>query len=204
MKAGEAIAEILKREGIDVIFGYPRNDVLEAAARVGIRPIIVRQERTGLHMADALSRLTSGEKMGVFAMQHGPGTENAFGGVAQAYGEAVPVLVLPQGYPRRIAYVRPTTTRSQHARRHQAGGADHTAREVPKSCGAPSPSSERPLRTGAGRDPGGCVRRGRAGAARLHAGELPRTAPDPEAVRAGRQALVAAKRPVIYAGQGVH
>ena len=107
MKAGEAIAEILKREGVEVIFGYPVNHILEYAARAGIRPIIVRQERIGLHMADALSRLTSGRKLGVFAMQHGPGAENAFGGIAQAYGEAVPILVLPQGYPRRIAFVQP-------------------------------------------------------------------------------------------------
>ena len=47
---------------------------------------MVRQERIGLHMADAVSRVTSGERIGVFAMQNGPGTENAFGGVAQAYG----------------------------------------------------------------------------------------------------------------------
>src|SRR5262245_25844006 len=107
MKAGEAIAEILKREGVEIIFGYPVNHLLELAARVGIRPIIVRQERIGLHMADAMSRLTSGEKIGVFAMQHGPGAENAFGGIAQAYGDAVPLLVLPMGYPRRIAHVQP-------------------------------------------------------------------------------------------------
>jgi len=58
MQAGEAIAEILKREGVEIIFGYPVNHILELAARAGIRPIIVRQERFGLHMADALSRLT--------------------------------------------------------------------------------------------------------------------------------------------------
>src|SRR4029079_15120284 len=104
MKVGAAIAEILRREGVDVLFGYPRNAVLEAAAEAGIRPIIVRQERTGLHMADALSRLTLGERMGAFAMQHGPGTENAYGGVAQAYSESVPLLVLPQGYARRLAH----------------------------------------------------------------------------------------------------
>src|ERR1700761_4253568 len=103
MKVSAAIAEIMKREGIDVIFGYPRNAVLEAAAEADIRTVIVRQERTGLHMADAYSRMTRGKKMGVFAMQHGPGAENAYGGVAQAYSESVPVLVLPAGYARRIA-----------------------------------------------------------------------------------------------------
>ena len=51
-------------------------------------------------MADAFSRVNSGERIGVFTMQHGPGAENAFGGVAQAYGDSVPILVLPVGYPR--------------------------------------------------------------------------------------------------------
>jgi thiamine pyrophosphate-dependent acetolactate synthase large subunit-like protein len=95
MKTAEAIAEILRREGVEMVIGYPVNHVLEYAARIGIRPVIVRQERTGLHMADAISRVTSGRKLGVFAMQHGPGTENAYGGVAQAYSEAIPLLVMP-------------------------------------------------------------------------------------------------------------
>ena len=100
MKVVDAIAEILKREGVEFLFAYPVNPIIEAAAKLDIRPIIVRQERIGLHMADAVSRVTSGEKIGVFTMQHGPGTENAFGGVAQAYSESVPMLVLPAGYPR--------------------------------------------------------------------------------------------------------
>ena len=105
MKTAAAIVEILKREGIDVLFGYPRNQLLEAAAAADIRMVIVRQERIGLHMVDAVSRLTRGKKVGAFCMQHGPGAENAYGGVAQAYGDSVPVLVLPAGYPRRLAHV---------------------------------------------------------------------------------------------------
>ena len=107
MKAADAIAEILKREGVDTLIGYPVNHILEHAARADIRPVIVRQERIGLHMADAMARLSSGDRIGVFAMQHGPGAENAFGGVAQAFGESVPILVMPMGYPRDIAHVRP-------------------------------------------------------------------------------------------------
>src|SRR5260370_36843357 len=56
-------------------------------------------------MADGISRLSSGRRIGVFAMQPGPGGENAFGGVAQAFSESVPLLVLPGGYSRRIAHV---------------------------------------------------------------------------------------------------
>src|SRR5207244_13598500 len=84
------IAEILKPEGVTFLIGYPVNPIIEAAAAADIRTIIVRQERTGLHMADAVSRISSGERIGVFAMQHGPGTEDAFGGAAQAYAASVP------------------------------------------------------------------------------------------------------------------
>ena len=80
MKAADAIAEILKREGVDTLIGYPVNHIIEHAARADLRTVIVRQERIGLHMADAMARLSSGDRIGVFAMQHGPGAENAFGG----------------------------------------------------------------------------------------------------------------------------
>jgi acetolactate synthase I/II/III large subunit len=51
--------EILKREGVEWVIGYPVNHILERAAAANIRPIIVRQERTGLHMAEAISRVTN-------------------------------------------------------------------------------------------------------------------------------------------------
>src|SRR5262245_66480152 len=107
MKGSAVVAEILKREGVQFVIGYPVNNVLEAAAEADIRTIIVRQERTGLHMADAVSRVTSGDRIGVFCMQPGPGTENAFGCVAQAFGDSVPIVVLPGGYPRRILNIPP-------------------------------------------------------------------------------------------------
>src|SRR4249919_780948 len=121
MKTGPAIAEILKREGVEYLFAYPVNHLIEHCAALDIRPIIVRQERIGLHMADAMSRLSKGRKMGVFCMQSGPGSENAYGGVAQAFGESVPLLVIPQGYPRRIAHVPPnfnSTLAMAHVAKH--------------------------------------------------------------------------------------
>ena len=121
MKTGPAVAEILKREGVEYLFAYPVNHLIEHCAALDIRPIIVRQERIGLHMADAMSRLTKGRKMGVFCMQSGPGSENAYGGVAQAFGESIPLLVIPQGYPRRIAHVPPnfnSTIAMAHVAKH--------------------------------------------------------------------------------------
>src|SRR5437764_13386256 len=104
-KLGTAIAEIMKREGIEILCGYPVNHLIEHAANANIRPVMVRQERIGLHMADAISRVTSGRSIGAFCMQHGPGAENAMGGVAPCFGESVPVLVLPMGYARRISNI---------------------------------------------------------------------------------------------------
>jgi len=72
MKVVDAVAKVLKAEGVEYLFAYPVNHIIEAAAKLDIRPIIVRQERIGLHMADAMSRITSGEKIGVFCMQSGP------------------------------------------------------------------------------------------------------------------------------------
>src|SRR5262245_54439314 len=66
VNAAAVVANILKREGVQFLIGYPVNPIIEAAAEADIRTIIVRQERTGLHMADAVSRITSGERIGVF------------------------------------------------------------------------------------------------------------------------------------------
>ena len=107
MKVVDAVAKVLKAEGVEYLFAYPVNHIIEAAAKLDIRPIIVRQERIGLHMADAMSRITSGQKIGVFCMQSGPGSENAFGGVAQAYGDSAPIVVLPGGYSRNITQIQP-------------------------------------------------------------------------------------------------
>src|SRR5262245_53832643 len=116
MKVGDAIAEIMKREGIEILCGYPVNHLLEYAAKADIRPIIVRQERIGIHMADAISRVTSGRKLGAVGKQDGPGAENAVGGVAQSYSQSVPLLGLPQGYARRIAQIDPNYNSVRHMR----------------------------------------------------------------------------------------
>ena len=58
-------------------------------------------------MADGYTRISRGRKNGVFAAQAGPGIENAFPGIAQAYAENVPLLVIPGGLPLARQYVRP-------------------------------------------------------------------------------------------------
>src|SRR5262245_59082104 len=206
MKGAAAVAEILKREGVEFLIGYPVNHVIEAAAVADIRTIIVRQERTGLHMADAVSRLSSGQRIGVFAMQHGPGAENSFGGVAQAYGDSVPILVLPGGYPRRLTNVPPNFNSFVNYR-HVTKWCEQVT--MPDAI----PDAMRRAFTQ--------VKNGRPRPVLLElpadvlAEEVPeplayrpaprtRTGPDPQAVAQVAAALVAAERPVLYAGQGVH
>ena len=86
----------------------PFNRLEEAGAKAGIRPLIFRQERVGVNLADGYSRITNGKKTGVFAMQAGPGAENAFAGVATAYADSVPILLLPASNPRNRHGVHPT------------------------------------------------------------------------------------------------
>src|SRR5438477_828521 len=206
MKAASVVAEILKREGVQFLIGYPVNPIIEAAAEADIRTIIVRQERTGLHMADAVSRLSSGDRIGVFVMQQGPGTENAFGGVAQAYGDSSPIVVVPMGYPRRIINVPPNFNaflNYQHVTKYceQVTVADVVPEAMRRAFTQVRNGRPRPVMVEIPYDV-----MGEDVPEPLAYAPVPRTrsAPDPQAVAEVAEQLVAAERPVIYAGQGVH
>jgi acetolactate synthase-1/2/3 large subunit len=99
MKTLDIIAEILKIEGINHLSAFPTTNMIESAAKIGIKPIICRQERAGVGIADGFSRINNGAPLGVFAMQYGPGAENAYSGIATAYSDSVPLLLLPLGHP---------------------------------------------------------------------------------------------------------
>lgn len=107
MNGDQLMASLLKKEGTEWISCFPAQTLIEACSQEGIRPILCRQERAGVNMADAYSRIHNGNKIGVFTMQHGPGAENAFGGVAQAYADNVPVLLIPGGSTERRIGVHP-------------------------------------------------------------------------------------------------
>jgi len=205
-RVDDVVAEVLRREGVEVLFCYPLNSIIEAAARAGIRPIVVRQERVGLHMADALSRVTSGERIGVFAMQNGPGTENAFGGVAQAYGESVPIVVLPAGYDTSVAFT-PRNFNAYLNFQHVTKAAEH----VGQAANAPAALRRAFTQVRNGRPgpvlvelPHDVLAQPLPADAAYEPAPVTRSAPDPAAVDVAAGALVAADRPVVYAGQGVH
>src|SRR5687767_9162494 len=101
MDGNQAVAQILKREGVELLFSYPMNSLIDAAAALGIRPIVARTEKTLINMADGYCRATNGKKPAVVTVQAGPGIENAFGGIAQAYADSIPLLILPGGEDQR-------------------------------------------------------------------------------------------------------
>ena len=97
MNGARAIAQILKQEGVEYLFCYPNQPLIDAAAELGIRPIIARTEKTMINMADGYTRTTNGRRLGVCVVQEGPGIENAFGGIAQTFADSIPLLLLPGG-----------------------------------------------------------------------------------------------------------
>jgi acetolactate synthase-1/2/3 large subunit len=107
VKVVDAIARILKVEGAEFLSAYPTTSLIEAAAAVDIRPVLCRQERVGVGIADGYARASNGQKLAVFCMQYGPGAENAFPGIATAFSDSTPILLLPLGHPRDRAQVFP-------------------------------------------------------------------------------------------------
>src|SRR5215471_1905833 len=107
MKIVDAIATILQQEGVKCLSCFPTTPIIQACAAAGIRPQVCAQERVGVGIADGYSRITNGHPVGVFAMQYGPGAENAFPGVATAFSDSTPVLLLPLGHQRDRAQVFP-------------------------------------------------------------------------------------------------
>jgi acetolactate synthase I/II/III large subunit len=205
MNGAALVAEILKREGTEFLACYPRNPLIEACAALDIRPILCRQERVGVGMADGYTRIKRGKRNGVFAAQAGPGIENAFPGIAQAYSENVPLLVIPAGLPLARQYVRPTFRAADVYRPVTKWSAlAHTVEELPELM----------------RRAYHAMRSGKGGPVLIeipaevweaeYRGELDympvsaqRSGPDPDAVKAAVRMLLAAKSPLLWAGQGV-
>lgn len=207
MKGKTALANILKKEGVEYLFCFPANALIDAAAEVSIRPIMARTERVAVNIADGYSRVTSGTRIGVVAVQHGPGIENAFSGIAQAYSDASPILVLPGAFARERLGVPPNFQAIYNYR-----GVTKWV-EVVLSAGRIPQILRRAFTL---------LRSGKAGPVLLEvptdvmeeelADEAFQYTPtrgirpwgDPQDVREAVDALLSARAPVIVAGQGVH
>jgi acetolactate synthase-1/2/3 large subunit len=206
VNVAQVTAEILKREGVEYLLAYPLNPLIEAAAAVDIRPIIVRQERAGVHMADAISRMSSGDSVGVFCMQSGPGIENSFGAVAQAYAEAVPLIVIAGAPARAHLFVKPNFNSSLNFQHVTKAVETITTAEMIVAALRRAFTQARNGRPGPVviEVPSDVWNEEVPGPIEYVATRRFRSAPDPASVDAAAAALIAAERPLIYAGQGIH
>jgi len=206
MNGAEVIAHILKQEGTEFLSCYPRNQTIEPCAAIDIRPILCRQERVGVGIADGYSRIKRGKRNGVFGAQAGPGIENAFPGIAQAYSENVPILIIAGGLPLSRQYVRPVFRAADVYRPVTKWSAlAHNVQELPHIM----------------RRAYAAMRSGKPGPVLIEVPDevceaefkdqldyapvpVQRAAPDPDAVRKAVAMLLNAKSPLLWAGQGVH
>ncbi len=206
MNGAQVIAHILKQEGTEFLSCYPRNQAIEPCAAIDIRPILCRQERVGVGIADGFSRIKRGKKNGVFGAQAGPGIENAFPGVAQAFSENVPILVIAGGLPLSRQYVRPVFRAADVYRPITKWSAlAHNVQELPSlmrrayhamRSGKPGPVLIEV--------PDEVFEAEFKGPLDYTPVEVQRAAPDPSAVKKAAVTLLNAKHPVLWAGQGVH
>jgi acetolactate synthase I/II/III large subunit len=207
MKAVTAQAKILKKEGVKFVTGFPMNLLHEELAKEDVRFIKFRTERVAVNVADGLSRSSFGDNIGVIVVQHGPGIENAFSGVAHAFADSVPILLLPGGAGRPEYSVVPDFKMKECYREvtKYVDSIDHADRTIEimrraytqLRAGRPGPVIiELPISVANEEfddakfqyEP---VKRMRGGG-------------DPADIKEVVKMLLAAKNPVIRAGQGVH
>jgi len=206
MKGVSAVARILKLEGVEYLFCFPANPLIDAAAELGIRPILARSEKTLLNMADGYTRVSNGDRNGVVVVQAGPGIENAFGGVAQAFSDSIPVLVLPGG-PNQHRVGVPTSFDPLRAYRSITKWVDRI--NFPDRISEQMRRAFTQLRTG---QPGPVVLEVPQDVGGAEVDEATfrytpvrghRSAGDPQDVAEAARALLAARSPLLHVGHGV-
>src|SRR4029453_16981715 len=198
MNGAAVVAEILKREGTEFLSCYPRNAVIEPCAALDIRPILCRQERVGVGLADGYSRIKRGKTNGVFAAQAGPGIENAFPGIAQAFTENVPLLIVAAGLALSRQYLHPVFRAAQVYKPVTKWSAlAHNVQELPDLMRR----AYHAMRTGKAGPvmveiPDEGFEPGFRGGVDSQPVPMQRAAADPDAIRKAAQMLLSAKSPL--------
>lgn len=205
MKGIQAIASILKSEGVEYLSCFPVNPLIDAAIEVGIRPIMTRCERVAVNIADGYVRVSDGRQGIACAVQSNAGIENSFAGMAQAYADGVPILMLPLGNDRHSLSAWPNFEAvPNYAHVTKWAAQINFADRVPELMGRAFTN----LRMGR---PGPVLLEIPADVAAEHVEEElmqyspvadARSCADPDMVREAVSALLAARRPIIHAGQG--
>jgi len=207
LDGNETIARILKLEGVEWVACFPSNNLIEAVAKEGIRLVMFRHERGAVMAADGFSRSSDRKGFGVVITQGGPGAENAMGGIAQAFADNSPILLLPGGPGLAAWSVRPNFSPSRAydpiAKQSEAifqsgqvGNVMRRAFHALRNGKAGPVVVETPADIAAGEVPDGV----------LSGYQSPKrfiSTPSLSDVKDAVKLLLSAKKPVIWAGGGV-
>jgi acetolactate synthase-1/2/3 large subunit len=208
MKVNAAIGlvRMLKAEGVPWVACYPTNHVNNALGAEEVPILMMREERYAVAVADAFSRATGGKQIGVCTLMGGlnaAGIQMAYGAVAQAYEDSSPILVITAGVP-------------QGSNQHTHYDIAHAFQTATKWVGTVDKAELMPDYVGRAFTH---LRSGRPGPVLLivppNLGEYDeaehpytpvkgwKSAPDPDDVKAAVKALLQAKNPLLYVGEGV-
>lgn len=214
LSGGEALIRALQDEGVEYIFGYPGGAALHIYDAIfqqqAVEHVLVRHEQAATHMADAYARVTG--KPGVALVTSGPGATNAVTGLATAFMDSIPMVVISGQVQSdligtdsfqetdMVGISRPVVKHS-----FMVKSAEEMAEVVKKafyiaSSGRPGPVViDVPKDT---TDPGYRVPYHYPESVSLRSYN-PATRGHPRQIRKAVDLLLAAKRPIIYSGGGV-
>jgi len=103
LKGSQIVLQVLQEEGVEFIFGYPGGmtiDIYDDLAKSSIQHILVRHEQGAVHAADGYARASGG--VGVCLVTSGPGATNTVTGIASAYMDSIPIVVLTGQVPTHL------------------------------------------------------------------------------------------------------
>ncbi|NLJ38412.1 MAG: acetolactate synthase large subunit, partial [Candidatus Atribacteria bacterium] len=104
MNGAQILIELLKKEGVTTVFGYPGGSVIDIYDALyefsDIKHILVRHEQGAVHAADGYARTTG--KVGVCMATSGPGATNLVTGLANAYMDSIPIVAITGQVPTRL------------------------------------------------------------------------------------------------------
>jgi len=213
LRGARLLLEALVREGVDTVFGYPGGAVLHIYDELvhmapRLRHVLARHEQGAIHMAEGYSKATG--KVGVVLVTSGPGATNTVTGIANAYMDSTPLVIITGQVPRKmigtdafqevdtIGITRPCTKYNYMVRNaqeiapivHEAFYLAGTGRPGPVLIDVPKDATAElaPLVHSTG--------------LRLP-GYRPSLKADPRQIEHALQKVLAARRPVLYVGGGI-
>jgi acetolactate synthase-1/2/3 large subunit len=206
VKAAQGLARILKAEGVPWVACYPTNHVNNALGAEDVPILMMREERYAVAVADAFSRVTGGQQIGVCTIMGGlnaAGIQLAYGAVAQAFEDSSPVLVITAGVPLGSSnHTHYDVVRGFQSVTKWVGTVDKA--ELIPDCARRAFTQ---LRSGR---PGPVLLIVPPNLGEYDEDEYPYTpvkgwksAPDPDDVKTAVRALLRAQNPLLYVGEGV-